>query len=432
MKDYKKENIDLENENSKFIALQKEAEEKNKNLIHPNTLKVCRCIDCGEPILVKTSTNPRYVRCGGCKIQYQKLSKKENESQLIKKLKEKRLQDSGHFVCEHCGKEFTEDYRTGLSSVRKKAPRFCSKICSKKYSSDHLQRDRTKPATCTRCGKVENIPISASSKTFVCKECKNPSKHVKEGFEKFINSQFYTKKSPNLIRFGFNFNNPNAEEEYNNLKNKLYDLYFVQNLSSLEISKIFNFNAGSGILNRLFKVFGFRMRTLGEANTLAVKEGRLKIDTSNIFINHPSHHPLYNQGYLTLYEGTDKEKQFYYRSSYEKSFLKKLEYLNISFECNTYHIDYFDTQENKLRKGFPDFYFPKHNVCIEIKGEHFYDEINLRDRFEALKKKDINLFILFYKSKEKRFFLRKAFIVNNSTESLFKEEVLNFLISPID
>lgn len=391
------------------------------------TYKLVKCIDCGRFKEAPLSTNTRNFRCPTCREIYRKNKRKERDEKL-----RKINYWQGPFHCETCGKEFEEDWRTTFEARKKSPPRFCSEKCARKYSSDHLQRDRTKPAVCTRCGKVENIPISASSKTFICKECKNPSKPIKEGFEKFINSQFYTKKSPNLTRFGFNFDNPNVEEEYNNLKNKLYDLYFVQNLSSLEISKIFNFNVSSGILNRLFKVFGFRMRTLSEANILAIKEGRLKIDTSNIFINHPAHHPLYDQGYLTLYEGTDKEKQFYYRSSYEKSFLKKLEYLNIPFECNNYHIDYFDTQENKLRKGFPDFYFPKHNTCIEIKGEHFYDEINLRDRFEALKKKDINLFVLFYDNKKKQFFLRKAFIVNNFTESLFEEEVLNFLTNPLD
>lgn len=173
MKDYKKENTDLNIKNSKFIALQKEAEEKNKNLIHPNTLKVCECIDCGEPVLVGTSVNSRYVRCPDCKSLYQKLSKKENEARLIERLKGKRLQDSGYFICEHCGKEFTEDYRVALSSVRKKAPRFCSKVCARAYSSNKLKNSpKTKILKCPECGMSFEADIRADPSRTCCPECR--------------------------------------------------------------------------------------------------------------------------------------------------------------------------------------------------------------------------------------------------------------------
>ena len=186
MKDYKKENIDLEIKNSKSIALQKEAEEKNKNLIHPNTLKVCECVDCSEPVLVKTSTNPRYVRCANCKSQYQKFSKKENESQLIKKIKEKRLQDFGHFVCEYCGKEFTEDYRTDLSSVRKKAPRFCSKICARAYSSNKLKDNpKIKIFKCPECGVNFEADSRADPSRTCCPECKIKITRMRDTYSRY-------------------------------------------------------------------------------------------------------------------------------------------------------------------------------------------------------------------------------------------------------
>lgn len=61
-------------------------------------------------------------------------------------------------------------------------------------------------------------------------------------------------------------------------------------------------------------------------------------------------------------------KKIKYRGSYELDFIKKYEYLDI---MNYKSIDYvFD---NKKRKYFPDFYYEKKNLIIEIKSNYTYN-----------------------------------------------------------
>ena len=76
-------------------------------------------------------------------------------------------------------------------------------------------------------------------------------------------------------------------------------------------------------------------------------------------------------------------KKASFRSSYELEYAKKLDRQKVDYETETLKIPYWDTQQRKKRIAVPDFYIPATNTIIEVKGQFYYDEKEMIDRFIA-------------------------------------------------
>jgi hypothetical protein len=73
------------------------------------------------------------------------------------------------YICESCGKEFTEDYRIGRGS-KNKPKRFCSNSCQKSYSSKHVKNRYSSPIGEKR-GRYKSYKKEPKQKCWKCKVC---------------------------------------------------------------------------------------------------------------------------------------------------------------------------------------------------------------------------------------------------------------------
>ena len=76
-------------------------------------------------------------------------------------------------------------------------------------------------------------------------------------------------------------------------------------------------------------------------------------------------------------------KEFTLRSSYEKDFALELDERKISYIVEFKRLEYYDTQENKMRITIPDFYLPETNTIVEIKSVYTLKVQNMKDRRDA-------------------------------------------------
>ena len=146
-------------------------------------------------------------------------------------------------ICKNCGKEHDGSYGSG---------KFCSKKCAKSYSTKKI-KGQLKEAKCIECGKIIYIDKRASLKTCKCNECHEKIKCKICGREYNINgegcqNEFCKHHNPqhfkSLIKyFGFDkskYGTIYVEEEYNRIRDLLFDLYWNKNLSSSDLAKKFN------------------------------------------------------------------------------------------------------------------------------------------------------------------------------------------------
>lgn len=112
--------------------------EKTKDLIKTE------CTGCGKDFY-KSSFNQRSDDsiCPDCKKEVKSQKRKEKVLVTLEKLKKENLEKRGFkpYICEACGKEFIEDYRKDIDSVRKNPPRFCSRSCSNRRSFKDFPKD---------------------------------------------------------------------------------------------------------------------------------------------------------------------------------------------------------------------------------------------------------------------------------------------------
>ena len=369
------------------------------------------CKRCNKEF--ETSKFTPYVEyCPECTkiIKNEKATQRRRERAEI--LKQQRLEERNYepYICLTCGKEFIEDYRKDASDVKKEEPRFCCKECARTYSSHQLDQTRIKLIECTVCHELKEVNIHCSSENFICEECKKPLNKQKENFKKsekrknennpshtfykypqdcilgrFERGHAYKQKSLNLQKLGFNFENPNWEEEFFKVRNLLYDLYYIQKYSLPMIREKFGF-----IIDKTSKDYlilcGFnKFRGLKEGINLAINNGR----------NHRG--PLSEKPNNFNYQGWYKlktGKEYFYRSSYELEMIKLLERKNVDFSLNKFHISYKSSKDNKEHDGYPDFYINKYNLIIETKSFKKFDEQNLTDRYKTIKKQGYDFIVI--------------------------------------
>lgn len=166
-------------------------------------------------------------------------------------------------------------------------------------------------------------------------------------------------------------------DEFNRVRNLIYDLYWNQGLSSLELGKRFNYK-NSRMQWNIFSELDIQMKDISTATTDALLSGRNKlpeINTGGTIIS-PIH-----QNWYTTWTG----EEVFLRSSYELDYAEYLDSNQISYSVEELRIEYFDSQQNKTRVAIPDFYITSTNEIIEIKSDFTLDIQEMLDKFKAYK-----------------------------------------------
>lgn len=295
-------------------------------------------------------------------------------------------------ICENCGKEHNGNYGSG---------RFCSIECAKSFSTKNIKKEY-KEAKCINCGKIIYIHKQASNKNCKCNDCTNYYKRIstlkKEQYKRYIicpicgqKHLIYEKCSNNFCKihnkqqfkslikyFGFDkskLGTLEVENEFNRIRDLLYDLYWNKQLSSKEICNKFNYPNTGNLIGKIFKYLDIKSKNLKQA----INE--------NIDIRH--YNPIDNfSKYQECYHITWNKKEVYLRSSYELDYAKNLDNQKVDYEVESLRIKYFDTQLNKFRQAIPDFYIPSINTIVEIKSTWTLDIQNMKDKMKAYK--DLN------------------------------------------
>lgn len=282
--------------------------------------------------------------------------------------------------CENCGKEHDGNYGSG---------RFCSKVCARQFSSKSVNHSKLKTAHCKKCGKEIQSKCNSSITNVVCDECKNTvqCKVCGEYYDKRIGckNDFCYKHNlqqlKSLIKyFGFDEKTLGTNKvftEYERVRNILYDLYWNKQLSSIDITKKFNYPSAANLIGKIFKYLEIPSRTFKEASTNAWLIG-----------NNVSR-PCHNQ-YKQQWHTTWNNKEVFLRSSYELDYANELDKEKIDYDVENLKFKYLNTKDNEYHCAIPDFYIPSTHTIVEIKSAWTLDIQNMKDRFKVYKDNGYN------------------------------------------
>jgi hypothetical protein len=187
----------------------------------------------------------------------------------------------------------------------------------------------------------------------------------------FLNSQSFKRKSPNLTKLGFNFDNPNSEIEFSKIQSLLSTEYLIRGESMLTIMSRYDIPSAR-TLHDLFKLVDIDARSLSSATNLAILTCRSIM---------PSCH-TYRTGWHTTWDN----KQVFLRSSYELHYAKELDTQQITYEVEAIRVKYYNSEEGKFRIAIPDFLLPTTHTIVEIKSNYSYRPIEMTDKFTEYKK----------------------------------------------
>ena len=288
-------------------------------------------------------------------------------------------------VCENCGKKHDGSYGSG---------RFCSKKCARSYSTKNVIKGQKKEAKCINCGKTVYISKNKSIKTCKCEDCKD-KKYKKcpicgqwhlnniKCENKFCQEHNIQHFKSLIKYFGFDktkLGTLEAENEFNRVRNYLYDLYWNKNLSSSDLARLFNYKSTpTNITQKFFKKYlNIPVKSCKYATLENYIEGR---ETVSNFYNQ------YKQQWHTTWNG----KEVFLRSSYELDYAKELDEQKIDYEVEYKHIKYLDSQTQEYRCAIPDFYIPSQNLIVEIKSEYTLNKQNMKDKFKTYKELGYNV-----------------------------------------
>lgn len=234
---------------------------------------------------------------------------------------------------------------------------FCSRKCARSFST------RTK-----RKEINEKVSIKLKKKNY-CKSCQmeifTKNKYCSECNKIYGNIKLFKK---------ININDNNLKIANEKALKKLKKLYFIENLSLLEIKEKYKIQTNT--MHFFFKKNNINLKTLSEGISLAIKLGKLDMPDSN----------QYKSGWFKSWTG----ENFYLRSSYEFKYAKMLNENKIKYSVEKIRLEYFDTQQNKNRIAIPDFYLIDENKIIEIKSEWTLDEVNMKDKEKSYIKNGYN------------------------------------------
>lgn len=268
----------------------------------------------------------------------------------------KERQSKPKKYCLQCGKELI-GWQT----------KFCSSSCSATYNN--LRRGPREKWTdeqrfnlklklnngvipnyvCKYCGK------EIDNKSYICQECKP-----------------YVFRIKTFKKFGLN--SGSLSDRYEKLKEIIYQLYFENNESLNYIAKLYKVD-----LTTIYKVinneFGY-CRNISEGIHAAIKNGRYIQST-----------PI-NYRFISGKHVSWDNKIYFYRSSWEDDYMKKLDENKINYQYEPFKIEYYDTTKGIYRFAVPDFYLPDTNEIIEMKS--YYTIKNhvqeMKDKFNEYSK----------------------------------------------
>lgn len=280
-------------------------------------------------------------------------------------------------ICENCGKEHNGEYGSG---------RFCSKECARAFSTKNI-KGQLKEAKCIECGKTIYIGKRASDKKCRCEECNKEHKQLichicgskydpkTGGCKNTFCKNHNIKQIKTLIKyFGFDktkLGTLEVENEFNRIRDILYDFYWNKELTALEIGNIFGYKNSHNIVQNIFNYLNIKSRNFSESTTIALLKGRMN--------------------YKNEYHTTWNKKEVYLRSSYELDYAKELDEQQIDYEVEYFHIKYWNSQKQEYRRAIPDFYLPDTNTIVEIKSSWTLDEQNMKDKIKAYKELGFNV-----------------------------------------
>ena len=267
---------------------------------------------------------------------------------------------------------------------------------------------KTKITKCSKCGK-EIVVDRRCRKNVICDDCKRIQKRlykIKRRLEKnnqIINNEELIKEITyckicgrklnkhkrcenyfcnkhnyqifnTLIKY-FNFDKSKygtieVEEEFNRVRDMLYELYWNKHMSSKEICNIFNYPSIANLTAKVFKYLGIPSKNCSQSTSENFLMGRIEPITSAF---------NYKDGYHITWDS----KRVYLRSSYEFDFAQMMDESKTLYEVEPFRIHYFDTQQQKERIAIPDFYLPETNTIVEVKSKWTFDKQNMIDRRNA-------------------------------------------------
>lgn len=185
--------------------------------------------------------------------------------------------------------------------------------------------------------------------------------------ETFSKSQFYKNKSPNLIKLGFDYDQP-IESEFLKIQSMLYTEYHIKCESMLTLMKKFNIPS-SRTMDIIFRLFDIEARSFSEGMRNAISSNR---------VNMP-----HNTTFKHIFHKTWFGETFCLRSSYEEEFAKQLDQSQTKYFVEHLRIKYFHTNQKRYRIAIPDFYLPDTNTIVEVKSTYWLDEDEMRDKKSA-------------------------------------------------
>lgn len=87
---------------------------------------------------------------------------------------------------------------------------------------------------------------------------------------------------------------------------------------------------------------------------------------------------------------TKSGKHYKFRSSWELKFAQLLDTKDINYTYEELKIKYYDSELNKERTYYPDFYVRKDNLILEVKPKYLVESINVQDKKKACLKLGYN------------------------------------------
>lgn len=166
-----------------------------------------KCIKCGEDFYRNpfNSCSKNWL-CNDCKNKIKKQRDEEKKLLKIERLKRKNLEERGFkpYTCESCGKEFLEDYRSDLKSIKKKPPRFCSRSCSNRRAPKEWSDNIKENISLKLKNYYKDIPKEILLKRSKSSRESLREKAIKEGKRILkvcpeCGKSFYTNKSTNKV-----------------------------------------------------------------------------------------------------------------------------------------------------------------------------------------------------------------------------------------
>lgn len=318
-------------------------------------------------------------------------------------------------ICEQCHHEHDGSYGSG---------RFCSKECARGFSSSNRSlesRQKTGRSVsklhlhiCPKCkSEFWNKGTSRNTWCQKCRDEKYEEQISKSPFKKVFQKKIHhfgkhhrqpcpicgaidrdhcknreickhEQMFPRLIKYlGYDPNQLGSEkayEEYERVRQCVYDLYWNKKMSIQQIADLTGYKSSSGsfaiLLSKLIK-----FRSSKQAVKVAIETGRFKI---------PSDIKYHCQWHTTWFGA-----RVYCRSSYEKDYCDELDAKKIQYSMESLAIQYYDSQLQKMRYAYPDFYLPDTNTIVEVKSSWTFDYQNMKDRIAKFLELGYNFDLLY-------------------------------------